>query len=258
MRTFADFPRILRSREFVVGTFVKSTDPATIEVLARSSIDFVVIDAEHAPFGRRELDLCVLAAREGQLPALVRVPSGESVWIQQALDIGASGVVVPHVRNAAEAAAVARIAHFGPGGRGFAGSTRAAEYTTRNIETHLSQSADSVLVVAQIEDADAVEQAETIAGVVGIDAIFIGPVDLTISLGKTATSDPLVVAAIGRITEGVRRAGKPLGTFVASTRDLAAYDARGLTFVLAKSDQSFVLGGANAVAAELRAERGAT
>jgi 2-keto-3-deoxy-L-rhamnonate aldolase RhmA len=241
-----------------VGTFVKGTDPATVEVLARSSIDFVVLDAEHAPFGRRELDVCVLAAREGQLPALVRVPSGESVWIQQALDVGASGVVVPHVRSAAEAAAVARNAHFGPGGRGFAGSTRAAGYTTRDIETHLSQSADSVLVVAQIEDADAAEHAEMIAGVVGVDAIFIGPVDLTISLGRTATSDPLAAAAMARIAEGVRKAGKPLGTFVTSAKDLATYDARGLTFVLAKSDQSFVLGGANAVAAELRAARGAT
>jgi 2-keto-3-deoxy-L-rhamnonate aldolase RhmA len=116
----------------------------------------------------------------------------------------------------------------------------------------------SVLVVAQIEDADAEEQAETIAGVVGIDAIFIGPVDLTISLGKTATSDPLAAAAMARIAEGVRKAGKPLGTFVTSTKDPAAYDARGLTFVLAKSDQSFVLGGANSMAAELRAARGAT
>lgn len=258
MRTFADFPRILRSREFVIGTFVKGIDPATIEVLAQSAIDFVVIDAEHAPFGRRELDLCVLAARAGQLPALVRVPSGESVSIQQALDIGASGVVVPHVRNAAEAAAIVRSAHFGPGGRGFAGSTRAAGYTVRDIETHLSQSTDSVLVVAQIEDGDAVEHGEAIAGVVGIDAIFIGPVDLTISLGKTATSDPLVAGAIARIAAGVRKAGKPLGTFVASTNDLAAYTAFGLTFVLAKSDQSFVLGGANAMAAEIRSARDAS
>lgn len=257
MRTFADFPGVFRSRSFVVGTFVKGTDPATVEVLGRSSLDFIVIDAEHAPFGRRELDLCLLAARESQMPALVRVPSSDAVWIQQALDAGASGVVVPHVRTADEAADIVRSAHFGAGGRGFAGSTRAAEYTTRDIPTHLASSAKSVLVVAQIEDEDAVDHAAGIAAVSGIDGVFIGPVDLTISMGKSATNDPLVRDAISRVADGVRESGKPLGTFVSNPGDLAAYGAHGLTFVLARSDQSFVLVGANSIAAEIRAANGA-
>jgi 2-keto-3-deoxy-L-rhamnonate aldolase RhmA len=252
MRTIADFAIRFRTGDFMVGTFVKTPDPAVVEVLARSAIDFVVLDAEHAPFSRRDIDLCLLAAKEGNLPALVRVPNSEPLGIQQALDQGAAGIVVPHVRTAQEALHVARISHFGPGGRGFAGSTRAADYTRRDVQTHLQLTASSVIVLAQIEDAEAVEHAQAVAGTDGIDGVFIGPVDLCISLGKTDPSDATVQAAIGAVARGVVSAGKSVGIFVGKSAEMDRYRDLLLNFVLVRSDQSFVLNGADAACTEIR------
>jgi 2-keto-3-deoxy-L-rhamnonate aldolase RhmA len=258
MRTIAEFAARFRSGEFMVGTFVKTPDPAIIEVLAHSTVDFVVLDAEHAPFSRRDIDLCLLAAREGDLPALVRVPNSEPPGIQQALDQGAAGVVVPHVRTMQEAQDVARISHFGPGGRGFAGSTRAADYTRRDLRSHLDATAASVIVVAQIEDAEAVEHAQGIAGTAGIDGVFIGPVDLCISLGKTDVSDASVHAAIGSIAHGTKVSNKAVGIFVGKSSDMERYRKFELNFVLVRSDQSFVLNGADAACIEIRRTVSAT
>ncbi|NBP17043.1 MAG: aldolase [Actinobacteria bacterium] len=258
MRTIANFATRFRSGDFIIGTFVKTPDPAIVEVLARSAIDFVVLDAEHAPFSRRDLDLCLLAAREGNLPALVRVTHSDPVSIQQALDQGAAGVVVPHVRTPQEAQHVARISHFGSGGRGFAGSTRAADYTRRDIRAHLDATASSVVVVAQIEDAEAVEHSESIAGTAGIDGVFIGPVDLCISLGKTDVSDVTVQAAISAVARGVKIARKSVGIFVGKSSDVESYRNFELNFVLVRSDQSFVLNGADAACIEIRKTVSAT
>ena len=94
---------------------------------------------------------------------LVRVPSSDAVWIQQALDVAAQGVVVPHIRTPEEAAAVVRSAHFGNQGRGYAGSTRAAGYTKRSMAMHMESSAQSTVIIAQIEDAEALPHAQAIA-----------------------------------------------------------------------------------------------
>lgn len=253
MRTIADFASSFRTGGLLVGTFVKTPNPAVVEVLAKSSLDFVILDAEHAPFDRRDIDHCVLAAREGGIPVLVRVPSRDPVWIQQALDVGANGVVVPHVRNSKEAVAVARAAHFGDGGRGFAGSTRAADYTKRDIPTHLRLSSQSTIVIVQIEDDEAVPHAREIAAVDGIDGVFIGPVDLSISMGKESPGDDAVRGAMERVAADVRGVGKSAGIFVGSATDFNGYESMNLRFVLVRSDQSFMLSGAETACAELRA-----
>lgn len=110
----------------LLGTFVKTSHPQIFEVLAQTSLDLLVVDAEHAPFDRSDIDLAVMASRAGGIPVIVRPAEGSPSAILNALDCGADGVLVPHVRSAAEARAVARAAHYGPDGRGYAGTTRAA------------------------------------------------------------------------------------------------------------------------------------
>jgi 2-keto-3-deoxy-L-rhamnonate aldolase RhmA len=176
-----NFRERLRAGELLAATWVKTPHIHVVEVLALSSLDLLVLDAEHAPFGRPELDACILAARAGGKPVLVRPASSSHEYLLQALDGGADGVIVPHVRSAAEARELVRASHYGPGGRGFAGSTRAARYATWGMVNH-HKAAKSVSVVAQIEDAEALDEIEEIAAVEGIDALFIGRADLTISL----------------------------------------------------------------------------
>ena len=238
----------------LLGTFVKTPHPHVVEVLATSGLDCVCIDAEHAPFDRAAIDLCVMAARAGAMPVLVRPASGSAHELLNALDCGADGVVVPHIRSAAEAIELARIAHYGPRGRGYAGSTRAAGYGQIGITDHLSASAGRTAVIAQIEDAEALDDIEAIAAVEGIDALFIGRIDLTISLGCTSPDDARVIAAVDHVIGACRRANRASGMFLSRSADVSAWRDKGATFFLLASDHVFIRNGAHA----LRGETGMT
>ena len=115
-------------RDLLVGTWIKTPSPIVCEVLGKSGLDALCLDAEHAPFGWLELDACITATRAGGLTPLVRVPSSNSAAILNALDCGATGVVVPHVKSAEDAEAVCLRSLHGPGGRGYSGATRAAGF----------------------------------------------------------------------------------------------------------------------------------
>ena len=192
----------LQAHELLAGTWVKTPHPHIVEVLSLSPLDLIVLDAEHAPFGRESIDACILAGRVSGKPLLVRPASAAHEAILQALDSGADGVIVPHIRSADEARALVRACHYGATGadqaRGFAGSTRAAGYTTLGMARH-REAAKGVIVIAQIEDAEALEEIDAIAAVDGIEALFIGRIDLTISLGADSPDDAIVVAAVDRI-----------------------------------------------------------
>jgi len=242
----------LAAGEAVLGTFVKTPHPHVVEVLAMTGLDCLCLDAEHAPFDRAAIDACVMAARAGGCPVLVRVPSAAPEHILNALDCGATGVVVPHVRSVEQARAAVHAAQYGLDGRGYAGSSRAAGYTTRSMRDHLTRSAAETVVVAQIEDPDAVEAIDDIAGVDGLDALFVGRVDLTVAYGVADGDDPRVVAAVERICAAGRRHGRPTGMFLARPGDVPHWRARGASLFLLGSDHGFLLSGA----AELRRATG--
>lgn len=238
------FPERLAARDFLVGTFVKTPSPIVVEVLALTGLDCLCLDAEHAPFDRAQIDLCVALARAAEKPVLVRVPIASPDQILNALDCGATGIVAPHIRSVAEAQALARACRYGAGGRGYAGSSRAAAYTTRAMADHLAASARTTTVIAQIEDPEAVEDIDAIAQVPGIDALFIGRADLTVAYGAQTQDDPRVIAAVERICEAGQRHGRTIGMFVARAEDVPAWRARGASLFLLESDHTFLLKGA--------------
>ena len=246
--------RVLKERlaagETIVGTFVKTPSPIVVEVLGLTALDCLCLDAEHAPFDRGTLDTCLLAARMADKDVLVRVPSSAPEHLLNALDCGATGVLVPHVRSAAEARACVRASHYGAadavaaGGRGYAGSSRAARYATTPMGQHLSESAAQTVVVAQIEDPEAVEDIEAIAAVEGLDAMFVGRVDLTVGYGAASLDDARVVAAVEKVCAAGKRAGKPVGMYLARVEDVSEWRAKGATLFLLGSDHGFLLSGA--------------
>ena len=243
--THGTLKRRLATRELVVGTFVKTPSPIIVEVLAMTALDCLCLDAEHAPFDRGSLDSCLHAARAGGMDVLVRVSGGAPEHLLNALDCGATGVLVPHVRSVSEAEAVAKAAQYGRGGRGYAGSSRAAGYTTIPAAPHLRNSAAHTVVVAQIEDPEAVEQVEAIACVAGLDALFVGRVDLTVAYGAESQDDPRVIAAVERVCAAGLAAGKPVGMFLARIEDVPLWRKRGASLFLLGSDHGFLLRGAN-------------
>lgn len=244
----ANFRQRLLGREQLIGTFLKTPSPIVCEVLGLTPLDAVCIDAEHAPFDRLSLDSCIHALRAATMPSLVRVASAAPEQILNALDCGATGVVVPHVTSAAQAEAVAGAARFGRGGRGYAGSTRAAGYTSKNMAQHKADSAAETTVIAQIEDIEAVEAVEDIAAVQGVDCLFVGRIDLTVAYGADSPGDAGVLAAVERVCRAGREAGKPVGMFIANVDELASWQAQGASLFLLGSDHGFLLSGARELA----------
>lgn len=237
----------LAAGETLLGTFIKTPHPHVVEVLASTALDCLCIDAEHAPFDRRDIDQCILAARSARMPILVRTPSAAPEQILNALDCGADGVVVPHVRSATEAQALADCACYGPGGRGYAGSSRAAGYGLATIPDHLAASEARTTVIAQIEDVEALDAIDAIAAVDGIDALFIGRIDLTLALGCVSPDDPRVTDAVERIVLACVGAGRSVGMFVSRAEEVALWRAKGVRLFLLQSDHAFLRSGAAAL-----------
>jgi len=241
----------LAAGETIVGTFVKTPSPIVVEVLALTPLDCLCLDAEHAPFDRAAIDGCALAARAGGMDLLVRVPSATPEHILNALDCGATGVVVPHVRSAEEARAAVRASHYGAAGRGYAGSSRAAAYTTRSMAAHRMAS-ENIMVILQIEDLEAIEDLDAIAQVEEVDALFVGRVDLTVAYGADDHDDPRVIAAVEAVCIAGRRHGRPVGMFLARVEDVPRWRTQGASLFLLGSDHGFMLDGARALAAKVK------
>ncbi len=245
------FRRRLVGGERMVGTFMKTPSSIIAEVLGLSALDAIVLDVEHAPFGHLELDACIGALRAADMPSLVRTADASATSIRNALDSGASGVVVPHVTSVAEAETIVRLSHFGRGGRGYAGSPRAAAYTTKSMAEHLEHSRAHTTVVLQIEDVEALDHVADIATVDGVDCLFVGRVDLAVAMQK-AVSDESVVAAVRDVCDACTAAGTAVGMFTPDLDELPMWYDAGATLFLLGSDQSMLLAGAAQLAKSIR------
>jgi 2-keto-3-deoxy-L-rhamnonate aldolase RhmA len=246
------FRQRLLNHDLLIGTWVKTPSPIVCEVLGKTDLDALCLDAEHAPFGRAELDACIAATRATNITPLVRVPSADPHDILNALDCGATGIVVPHVRTVADAQTICQRSLYGPGGRGFAGSSRAAGFAGKAIADQLRESAEQTTIIAQIEDVEALNVIDDIAAVERLDCLFIGRIDLTVALGRTDTNDPDVVDAVASICAAGQKANKAVGMFVADLAEAKQWRDNGASLFLLQSDQSFLLAGAAKLAAAFR------
>lgn len=145
------------------------------------------------------------------------------------------------------------MAHFGPGGRGYAGSPRAALYTRRTMAEHLTRTSGSVVVVAMIEDVEAIQNIDEILAVEGLDAVFVGRADLTVAYGKSDPYDAAVIAAVEKVCVAARLAERPLGMFVPKLEDVPVWMSQGASYFLLESDQNFLLRGAESLVQRFRA-----
>lgn len=234
------FAARLRAREQLTGLIVKMPCASLLETAGYSGFDFAVIDTEHGPGDGEMLEHHVRAADSAGLPVLVRVAGTAAGEILHALDAGAAGIVAPHVRDAAACEAVVRSAHYPPrGSRGLATSTRAGFHGTTSVAEHLRHASESTVVIAQLEHGEAVEHAAAIAAVPQLDAVFIGPSDLSISLGHPGERDhPAVRDAIERASAAVLGPGEAALCMLADDEPAArAARAAGATLVVFAAPQ---------------------
>lgn len=240
----------LLAGEMLVGTVVTLPAPEVPEILAGAGFDWLFIDAEHSPLDMRDAQALLQGARRG-CPCLVRVPAGEEVWLKKALDIGAAGVIVPQVHTAEQAEAVVRLCRYPPEGVRGVGVARAQGYGSRFAE-YVATANKRVTVVIQAESAEAVGNIGAIAAVSGIDAVFVGPYDLSASLGKAGRlDDPEVVGAIAAVTESCHRAGVRLGAFGVDAAAVRPFIEAGYTLIAVGIDTLFLASAAGDVLAEL-------
>jgi 4-hydroxy-2-oxoheptanedioate aldolase len=230
--------RRLLGGETLYGLFIKPPATALMEMCAAAGFDFALIDGEHGTGDALEWENHVRAGESFGMPSVVRVGSHHPIEILRALDVGAQGILVPHLNSKAEAEAIVRAAHYPPiGRRGLATSTRAGRHTFSNLKEHLRSAQENTLIAVQVEDPEGIEHVDAIASVPYIDCVFIGPSDLSLGLGYPGESDhPTVVEASTRIYTAI--ATKPnvrLGTFARDPEDANAWTARGAAFVALSS-----------------------
>lgn len=226
-----------------VGTFVKTDSAQIVEILAHCGLDYAVLDAEHAPYDLALLDRMSMAARGSGLPLLVRVPDHADSTILRVLDLGAAGIVVPHVDSPDDARAAIAAARYVGGRRGISLSTRSGGYGTRALAEVIAE-ADRLPIVCQIESAAAVEAVEAIAAVPDIGALFVGRLDLALSLGVSGVGHPAVMAALARVTAAARPHGLPVVVACAEA-DIAELAALGADSFLVGTDQSLLMAAAS-------------
>jgi 2-keto-3-deoxy-L-rhamnonate aldolase RhmA len=230
------------------GPFVKMANHQIVEIFALSGFDFVVIDAEHAPFSALELDRMLAVAWSCGLPALVRVPDQNPSFIGMCLDLGAAGVVVPHVSTAAAARQLAAATRYKNGRRGFSPSPRAARYGTAPSRELRAEADATVQLWCQIEDQDAIECIDEIAAVTEIACLLIGPMDLSLSMGAADPQELRVQEAIEAVTSAGLRHGRTTGIALANLDDTERHIGLGMTRFVCSSDQSMLLNSATRMA----------
>jgi 2-keto-3-deoxy-L-rhamnonate aldolase RhmA len=234
-----------------LGTWIKVPAPEVVEVLAGAGLDFLVIDGEHGTFDVRTMSTMISVARGHGIPAFVRVAGHAPRDVQPALDSGAAGLFLPHVDSVDIARTVVDSCRFPPlGNRGASPNTRAGEWGRLTAAPYLA-TGDEVTVVAQLECNEAVADAESIAAVPGIDAVFIGAFDLAVSAGLAPGGED-ARALVQRTEAACHASGLSFGGVAPSGAAAGALLDRGNHFVMVGSDVTFLGKAGREAASEAR------
>ena len=239
-----------------IGTWISSASPLVVEAVACAGFDWGVLDMEHSPLDMMDLVHLLQAVSASRMVPVVRVPWNDKVTIKRVLDAGATTLLVPFVQSADEAARAVSAARYPPEGvRGMSSTGRASQFGT--LPNYLRTANRGIAVIAQIETVQAVSQLEAIAAVPGVDALFLGPADLSASMGHVGQlTHPAVLDLMGEIVHRCRAFGKPVGAIGATPEAVAQYRAIGFDFVAVASDLGLLIQGAQAVISSLRTPGG--
>lgn len=241
------FKSALVAGELQVGLWASSCSNIIVEVLANSGADWILLDTEHSPNEISNLVAQLQAMQNKTSSAIVRPAWNDKVLIKRILDLGAQTLLIPFVQNADEATAAVAATRYPPDGiRGVAGSTRASDYGRNKDYLHTAN--DEIAVIVQIETGAALQEIEAIAAVPGVDAVFIGPSDLSASLGHINNAEHEdVQAAIKTAIEKLQSVGKPGGILAFNPEHAKRYIDWGFQFVAVGSDLSLLVKNSDAL-----------
>jgi 4-hydroxy-2-oxoheptanedioate aldolase len=235
----------IRNQQTVFGAFIELPCPEAVEIAALAGWDFVLVDSEHGAITPAAYPAFVRAGECRGLPVVFRVAENNAALIQQALDAGAAGVQVPQIGSLEAAEQAISAARYHPGGqRGFNPFVRAAGYSATPVPEFLDQSRQDVLTVLQLESAAAFKDIDRIAAVSGLDVLFIGPWDLSQSLGLPGeTKHPAVHSEIERAIRVACAHGVAAGVFTSDPSDARSWASSGMRYVCCLVDTVVLLRG---------------
>lgn len=231
----------LKSGEVVFGTWNIIPSPSLVEAIGCSGLDFIVIDAEHGPVSMETAENLIRAAEVSGISPIIRVPHNESHLILRALDIGAHGVQVPHISTKRDAELAVEYSKYHPiGKRGLSPFTRAGKYGIE-AEGHVNRANENTMVIINIEGTKGIKNLQKITEVPDIDVIFIGPYDLSQSLGKPGQVDDRdVVEHIKSSAQIIRESGKSCGSFAKDMKYLEILIGCGIQYITYSVDSDMV------------------
>lgn len=240
--------RALRGGDSVFAAWCFLPVPLVAETIAREGFAAVVIDEQHGMWEAATTLAGVAAVRQGGAAAVVRMPVSDFAAASRALDVGADAVIAPMINTAADARALAAATKYPPVGERSWGPYRAQTLAgMSDAKAYLRDANDLTLAFAMIETQTALDNVEVIAGTAGIDALFVGPWDLSIALSAGADVDPnapAVTKALDRVLAAAAKAGKFAGLYCSTPEEALAGAARGFRFLVTGDDISLLRAGA--------------
>jgi len=237
-----------------IGTWIMSASPIVAEAVGHAGFDWGLIDMEHTPLDMMEVVHMLQALSATRMVPVVRVPWNDTVTVKRVLDAGATTVMFPFVQNADEARRAVAATRYPPAGvRGMAAMSRASKFGT--IANYLKTANDGMGVIVQLETTAAVGALESIATVDGVDAVFLGPADLSASMGYVGQqTHPEVMDLMTTAVQRCKAVGKPVGTIGGTPEQVAQYRAAGFDYVALSSDLGLLMRGAQLAVGALRTQ----
>jgi 2-dehydro-3-deoxyglucarate aldolase/4-hydroxy-2-oxoheptanedioate aldolase len=214
----------------LIGTIITIPSTEIAEIFCQAGFDWLFIDLEHSVLSIKDAQTLMQAAHPS-IPCLIRVPSTDETWIKRSLDTGAAGIIVPQIHSVEDVRQVVQFCKYPPEGLRSVGIGRAQGYGEK-FQEYVNTSNENLSVVIQIEHIDAVKNIEEIIKVPGIDCLFIGPYDLSASMGKVGKlTDPDVLEAIAKVENAASQAGIPLGIFGSTPESITPNIQNGYTLI---------------------------
>ena len=230
------------NNEVTLGAWVGIGHPEITEILSELDFNWLLMDTEHSPLSTETVQLLMQAMNRTNVTPLVRVAWNDSVLIKKALDIGAQGVMVPHVNTKDDAKKAVLSCKYPPKGIRGVGPRRASVYYIKQDE--YLERVDEIMTIVQIETEDSVRNIDDILTVDGVDAFFIGPYDLSASMGVLGqTSNSRVQESIAKVLESGKKHGVYPGIWSGSTKKANQHIQEGFKFIALGEDIEFLVKG---------------
>lgn len=239
----------LQKGEILIGTFLSLGNPVTTEIVGNAGFDWVVIDLEHGVGAEGDVVHQLMALKNSNVSAIIRVEGYQRQRVHRVLDLGADGIMFPRIETAVEAELSVKAMQYPPEGiRGVAKMIRATRYGD-DFDGYRETAGDELLGVIQIETLASLQHLDAIAHTPGVDVLFIGPSDLSMALGIFGQTDhPLFVKTIGQIIKAAKDAQKQVGILLSDPADVKKYSEMGIHFIACGTDAGFLSKGAQQTA----------